>query len=363
MLERRWSRWVLGLAFWAALALFFASQNVMSAAYRGRPMTWRQAFIFPAIDYALWALFTPLILWSARRFPFEKRRWLRATAFHIVAALLVALGQLRLFSLALPYAYGPSPGGPIPSMTIFRNLLPNNLHTNVLMYAAIVAAAHGLAYYQRYRDRELRATQLEARLAQAQLQVLRMQLQPHFLFNTLHSISALVHEDPEGADRMLAQLADLLRMTLAADAAQEVALRQELDFLDRYLEIEKTRLVDRLRIRRVIAPETLDARVPHLILQPLVENAIRHGVAPRAEGGSIEIRATRRDGALRMEVWDDGPGPQSPEAGGNGSGLGLANTRARIAQLYGAEASLELTNAPAGGFAAVLTIPFRMDAP
>jgi two-component system LytT family sensor kinase len=251
----------------------------------------------------------------------------------------------------------------VPSITIFRALLPNNLHTNVLMYAAIVAAAHGLAYYQRYRDRELRATHLEARLAQTQLQVLRMQLQPHFLFNTLHSISALVHEDPEGADRMLAQLADLLRMTLSADAAQEVALRQELDFLDRYLEIEKTRLADRLRIRRVIAPETLDARVPHLILQPLVENAIRYGVAPRADGGSIEVRTARRDGALRMEVWDDGPGMKSSKSPENGIGLGLANTRARIAQLYGPAASLELASTPTGGFVAVLTIPFRLDAP
>jgi two-component system, LytTR family, sensor kinase len=361
MFERGWCRWALGLAFWAILACFFASQTVVSSAYRGHPSTWHQALIFPAIDCSLWAMFTPFVLWGARRFPFEKGNWAKALVFHFVMAIAVAFAELRLFSMIVPFAYGSTAGGRVSSIVVFRNLVPGNLHTAVLTYALIVAAAHGLAFYQGFRDRELRATQLEAKLAQAQLQVLRMQLQPHFLFNTLHSISALVHEDPDGADRMLAQLGDLLRMTLSPEATQEVALRQELDFLDRYLEIEKTRLGDRLHICRAVAPETLDARVPHLILQPLLENAIRYAVAPRSQGGKVEIRATRRDGLLRIEVWDDGPGLKSLEGSMNGTGLGLKNTRERLSQLYGSAATLELSNVPTKGFLAALTLPLQLD--
>jgi len=362
MLERRWSRWAVVLGFWATLGFFLASQTVLSSAYRGRPIGWRQALVVPLIDCGLWALLTPFILWGARKFPIERGRWPRALGFHLVAAITLSLAELRLFSSIVSLAYRPSTNGPISSAVIFRNLVPNNLHSAVLTYIAVVAGAHGLGFYHRYRDRELRATQLEARLAQAQLQVLRMQLQPHFLFNTLHSISALVHEDPEGADRMLAQLGDLLRMTLSADAAQEVALRKELDFLDRYLEIEKTRLGQRLQIVRAVAPEALEACVPHLILQPLVENAIRYAVAPRAEGGNIEIRATHRGRVLRIEIWDDGPGLNPLGRAENGGGLGLRNTRARLAQLYGSDAGLELSKSLTGGLLVTLTIPLRFDA-
>lgn len=361
MLERRWFRWTLGLAFWAILAFFFASQTVVSSAYRGHPTTWHQALIFPAIDCGLWAMFTPFVLWGAKKFPFEAGNWSRALAFHFVMAIAVAFAELRLFSTIVPFAYGPTAGGRVSSSVVFRNLLPANLHTAVLTYVLIVAAAHGLVYYERFRDRELRATQLESKLAQAQLQVLRMQLQPHFLFNTLHSISALVHEDPEGADHMLAQLGDLLRMTLSPEATQEVALQQELEFLDRYLEIEKTRLGERLRFRRSIAPDTLDARVPYLILQPLVENAIRYAVAPRAEGGRVEIRTARSESVLRIEIWDDGPGLISPEGATNGTGLGLKNTRERLSQLYGSAATLQFSNVPAKGFLAALSIPTRSE--
>ena len=361
MLERRWFRWTLGLGFWAILAFFFASQTVVSSAYRGHPTTWHQALMFPAIDCGLWAMFTPFVLWGARKFPFERGNWAKALAFHFVMAIAVAFAELRLFSIIVPFAYGPTASGRVSSITVFRNLVPGNLHTAVLTYVLIVAAAHGLAFYQGFRDRELRATLLEAKLAQAQLQVLRMQLQPHFLFNTLHSISALVHEDPDGADRMLAQLGDLLRMTLSPEATQEVALRQELDFLDRYLEIEKTRLGERLHISHAVAPETLDACVPHLILQPLVENAIRYAVAPRADGGRVEIKATRSEDVLRIEVWDDGPGLKSSEGAINGSGLGLKNTRERLAQLYGSAATLELSNVSTRGFLAALTIPLHLD--
>jgi LytS/YehU family sensor histidine kinase len=185
-----------------------------------------------------------------------------------------------------------------------------------------------------------------------------MQLNPHFLFNCLHSISSLMHQDVEGADRMITQLADLLRAALANSDTQEVPLRQELDFLRRYLEIEQTRFGDRLAVTMEIAPETLDARVPNLILQPLVENAIRHGIEPHARAGRIELRARRLDGSLALEVQDSGAGLRGAAAI---EGVGLSNTRARLRELYGAAHQFDLQDGADGGLRVRLRIPFRSD--
>jgi LytS/YehU family sensor histidine kinase len=231
-------------------------------------------------------------------------------------------------------------------------------HFNVLTYCAILCISLALDYYRRYRERELRAYQLEARLAQAQLQVLKMQLHPHFLFNTLHAISTLMHRDVEAADRMIARLSDLLRISLETVGVQEVPLKQELELLEKYLEIEQTRFQERLGVKLEIEPETLDARVPNLILQPLVENAIRHGIIPRATPGLIEIHARRDNGTLQLEVRDNGRGLPAAEEGTMKEGLGLSNTRARLKQLYGAEHRFSLCNNPAGGLVVSLTIPF-----
>ncbi len=188
-----------------------------------------------------------------------------------------------------------------------------------------------------------------------------MQLHPHFLFNTLHSISALVHKDPDAADRMIARLGDFLRLTLDTAATQEVPLRQELNFLNCYLEIERIRFHDRLTTRLHVEPQTLSCRVPNLILQPIVENAIRHGIGPRSAPGRIEISAKRDHGSLRIEVRDNGPGlPAISKPNGRArEGVGLANTRERLAQLYGGSHRLELKNAPDGGLVVTLEIPAR----
>jgi len=207
-----------------------------------------------------------------------------------------------------------------------------------------------------YREQELAAAQLETQLVQAQLQALQMQLQPHFLFNTLHAISTLMHRDVDAAEKMLARLSDLLRLTLENGSTQTVMLKDELEFLKKYLEIEEIRFADRLTIRTAIAPDALDALVPNLILQPIVENAIRHGIAPRAQPGRVEITARRVDGKLRLEVQDDGPGLRP----GNGrEGLGLKNTRERLARLYQGAHRLELESPPEGGVRVTLEIPFR----
>ena len=219
-------------------------------------------------------------------------------------------------------------------------------------YWILVGVHEAWRNYRRFTQGELRASQLEARLAQAQLEVLKGQLHPHFLFNTLHAISTLIHRDPDAADEMLAQLSDLLRMTLATVGVQEVPLQQELEFLRRYLDIQQTRFADRLRVIVDVPADTLDVRVPNQVLQPLVENAIHHGVDARRGDGLVEIRARAEGDMLRLEVRDDGPGLKTtPGAAPKpaGSGIGLSNTRARLHELYGPKSALELADYPAGG--------------
>jgi signal transduction histidine kinase len=220
---------------------------------------------------------------------------------------------------------------------------------DLLLYWGTVGVVHAFAYHRKYRERELIASRLEAQLAQARLQVLRMQIHPHFLFNTLHAISALMHRDVAAAERMLVGLSDLLRSTIDLDGAQETSLREEVDFVSRYLEIMKMRFPDRLEVRMEIDAGSLDARVPAMVLQPLVENAIRHGVAPRASGGRIVIRAGVAGGMLQLEVADDGPGLAGSAAEALARGMGLANTRERLRQLYGERHRFEIESpAPVG---------------
>jgi len=207
----------------------------------------------------------------------------------------------------------------------------------------------------------VRTLQLEAQLSQAQLQALKMQLHPHFLFNTLHSISALLNHDPEAARKMITRLGDFLRLTLENSGTQEVTLQQEIEFLRCYLEIERIRFQDRLMTRVDVSPPALDAKVPNLILQPIVENAIRHGIAPRSSPGLIEILAKPQNGTLRIQVRDNGPGlpPDRTSEKMFTKGLGLANTERRLDQLYGAAHRFDLVNDPEGGLIVTLEIPFK----
>jgi LytS/YehU family sensor histidine kinase len=231
----------------------------------------------------------------------------------------------------------------------------------VLFYWAMIGVSHAVDYYGKYRDGQLRAAQLESGLARARLQLLKTQLQPHFLFNTLNAISALVHVDVESADRTLARLGDLLRLALEDFAVQEAPLARELEIARSYLEIEQARLGPRLSIEWDIAPDTSDALVPTFLLQPLIENAIHHGIAPRIGPGCVMIRVRRLGSELHLEVRDDGLGLSS--AGQTGTGVGLANTRARLLHLYGTSQRLEVSNNPQGGCVAKIVLPFREVAP
>ena len=347
MMKKWWIRWLLAFAGWTFVAFFFASQTYLTYKSSGGSAPLGLILKVALADWYLWALLAPLIVWLARRVPLERDHWVRGAAVHLAGSVGCALGVWWLTNFDRHLLLG------LPN----RVRLVYVFHQNLIIYWLLVAATMGYRYYWRYREGELRTAQLSAQLAQAQLQALRMQLHPHFLFNTLNAISTLVHKDPETADRMIARLSDLLRLTLENVGVQEVRLAQELEFLERYLDIERTRFADRLDIRMQIDPETLDARAPYLILQPLVENAIRHGIAPRATPGHIEVTARRRDGMLVLSVQDDGPGIAATESLKNG--VGISSTKARLERLYGTAHRFELNNVAAGGLVVTLELPFH----
>jgi two-component system, LytTR family, sensor kinase len=350
---RRWTNQALILGCWAVIGLAYSSHLYVYHNLQGEPTTWLFQLAEAFADFSVWAALTPLILALARRFPLFSRAWPKSLLVHVPAALLVSAVQVALHTvLDMGFIHW---NWTVDDMAAgLRQLTARTYHFGLLVYFAVVAVQQAIAYYQ---DQAVRASQLEARLALAELQALKMQLHPHFLFNTLHAVSALMQRDVKAADQMIARLSEFLRMSLEAGGVQEVTLRRELEFLERYLEIEKIRFRDRLTVATHVAPEALDARVPNLILQPLVENAIRHGISKRRGAGRVEITALRENGTLELAVRDDGPG--FPESGVVDEGIGLSNTRLRLEQLYGSRHRFEITNAPSGGLVVSLGIPFR----
>jgi LytS/YehU family sensor histidine kinase len=312
----------------------------------------RDEWIFGAI--------TPAVLWFYSRYPFRRERWPLQAGIHLVAAAayLVVWSALKvvlypvddlLTGIALPRNWD-----------LFRILVIHNAHDALWFYSTTIAVSELIRYQRKYRERETRAAKLESQLAHAQLTALKMQLDPHFLFNTLHAISSLMHEDATAACKTVDRLSDLLRLSFESGNEQEVTLRREMEFLEGYLEIQKTRLRDRLNVHFNLAPGTLEALVPNMILQPLVENAVKYGIASRPTPGNIEIRAEDRGSMLCLAITDDGPGFSQERIDRPGKGLGIANTRARLQQLYG-EAHRFSLNAPLGGGMEVrLEIPFRL---
>lgn len=350
-----WRKLGLVTVGWTCFAFFFASQLVVNRVAVGRSANFGRVITFWLICAAIWFAATPLVVWLARRFPFDRLHWLRSSAIHLVAGSALSLVLLTLY-LTILFLIGLNPGAsPFPQE--LRSLLANSFHTEVLTYWIVVGLVNAFDYYHKYREREVRAAQLETKLAQAELDALKMQLHPHFLFNTLHSISVLMSEDVAAARQMLIRLSDLLRTSLERNGDQEVSLREELEFLTNYLEIEQTRFQDRLSVKLEIEPAVLDAQVPNLILQPLVENAIRHGIAPQAGPGVVEIQAQRENGMVRMRVRDNGAGLKQKV--GSLNGIGLGNTKARLEQLYNSHHRFEMREPPGGGFEVTIAIPFR----
>jgi signal transduction histidine kinase len=313
------------------------------------------------LNYAywyLWAALTPAIVWLSQHCRFERRGLLRAIGVHVPSVFVFAFGHIAAMqgvywwlAVAEGHAYAWWP-------EVQRATL-QYMDWEMMTYWTIVGLSHAVLYYRESRDRALRAAALETQLAEAQLKTLQAQLHPHFLFNTLHAISALMHRDVHAADRMLMRLSDLLRITLENLAEPEVPLHTELDFLSKYLQIEQTRFADRLIVRFDVQPETLDAMVPSLILQPLVENAIKHGVARKAGPGHIFISARRDGGKLWMEVRDDGVGLSEDALTALQKGIGVSTTRARLKHLFGADFRFEFHRLTAG-VAVVIAVPWHI---
>lgn len=348
----RWQTWILSFLCWTIYAVFDAAGSyalVKSAGEQpvlSRVIAWNFSYAYS------WVLLTPAIYAIVIRYSFTRNTWKKTLAVNTAACLAITAVVTWLF-----LHWGSWMGWAdlsVPFRVRFLDLGLQNLPRCV----ATMGLAYAIAYYARFREREMESSRLEATLAQAQLEILRNQMEPHFLFNTLNSIATLTRKDPVSAERMTIQLAALLRVSLECAGSQEVPLKQELEFLENYLAIQQTRFRDRLTISLNVDEELLAASVPSLILQPLVENAIRHGIARSANSGSVEITAARQNGVLKIEVVNSGPG-LAHSVGEENYGIGLRNTRARLKQLYGKEHDFCLEGVPGGGCRARLAIPLH----
>jgi hypothetical protein len=371
--------WGMVLGLWGLLVLAFAGQLVFTGS-----LPWPDAIAISFRDWVPWLVLGPCVAWLATRFPLERENLAVSIPVHLVACMLAVMGAELLLRPLRPVPHSPqSPprhaAPPPPHMTdeprrpparppgggagpplaarrpFFVESFARRAQFNLPIYWIIVSIVHVLSFYRRLQDHDRRAAELEARLAKAKLDALRMQLHPHFLFNSLNAISTLVHKDPDAADEMIGNLSELLRAALDLSSTHEIPLREELALTDRYLQIQQVRLGERLQIRREIDTTALDAAVPTMILQPLVENAVRHGIEPTPGPGLLSIEARRESGVLRMVIFNTGL--NSP--GKSGEGIGLANTRARLRELYGVKARLVLKDGPGPGCSVELEFPFR----
>lgn len=356
--SRRWWRpYLVASAAFTLLGLFFLAREVLTQWINKEPVEWvNQVKWF--VTWYLWALAAPYIVDFSRKFPLVRPQVLRNVLFHLANTLFI-LAILSTFGIAYSWYLDPKAG---PFFAFFIDKFRfSDFSVDVILYWTIVAVGYGVSYYREFRQGEFRSARLRAQLARAQLQALKMQLHPHFLFNTLNSISELMQEEIETAEKMMSHLERFLRLTIQNSEAQEVRFETELEFLKCYLEIEHVRFQDRLSVRMDIEPQAMSVQVPNLLLQPIVENAIRHGIAPLSSAGHIDIRAFRSDGRLQVSVQDNGPGILEDPAA-NRKGLGLSNTRERLQQLYGKRYRFEMANAPGGGLIVTLEIPWETQA-
>lgn len=329
------------------------------------PSDWIQ---LPVLNLAYWyvpALLAPLIMGLALQYKLGRASWWQQLAVHGTGAIAYSVVHTSaMFALRalLADVVGEPPIAPARSFWVRAGSeYFKQFDWQLMTYLFLVGLAHALAYSRESQRRALEASQLETRLVEAQLQSLQRQLHPHFLFNTLNTISGLIRTNVNAADAMLDQLGDLLRMALQTSTQQEVPLEQELEVLRKYLDIEQTRLGSRLSVRLHIDPDTLDANVPNLLLQPLVENAVRHGIAPYSRPGSIAIEAARQGDRVMLHVWDSGYGVAPDRLAALNNGVGLANTRARLEHLYPGAFVFTFANV-ADGFRVTVGVPYRSDA-
>jgi len=324
---------LLAVATLAALYLSFLSWWLVPS-YRGPHFP--KIMMTYVVAYWVWAAMVPLVVWVGRRFPLDAPGRLRILGVHLLALHLIVGAVLFIHGL---FQYAGLQITPRPFGQTIQRSVALAAPEFLLIYLVLLLSTFAIDYFRKYRDREIRTAQLEASLQQAKLSVLQAQLNPHFLFNALNAVSALMYRDVEAADAMLARIGELLRLTLAADGSNEIRLSEELELLERYLDIERIRFAERLAITVDVPDSTLEAHVPPFALQPLVENAIRHGVAKRSQGGKVLVSARRVDGRLQLRVVDDGPGLAVEKVR---EGIGLRNAAERLRLLFGERAGINL---------------------
>jgi signal transduction histidine kinase len=332
--------WLLGLVVWIVLGLMSAAQNAAWRAYTDRPIDWSSILPNSLGDWLTCGMFTPAFYWMVRHFPIRGERWWARLAVHLAGSIAFTLLKVSIWT---PLYNALNADG----TRTYGQMLFAGFYGDMLAYWAAVGVIHAIEYYGESRERTLEATRLA-------LDNLRAQLQPHFLFNTLQSISTLIYRDQAAADRMLTDLSELLRLSLRNPGSREVPLREELEFLERYLQIMRVRFGDRLVIDVHAEPDLMNALVPSLVLQPIVENAIQHGMADRQGRGHVRVGAARDGSAVRLEVFDDGPGLSATSST---NGIGLANTRERLERMYGPRGRMEILTDK--GCTVRLMIPLR----
>jgi signal transduction histidine kinase len=345
------------LAVWVVIAIISGLQAHLNALGMDYPSSLREKIFRSARSYSLFAVLTPFVIMLARRFRLTRNRWLvpllSLTLGYGVFSLAWAVLRVNFFPIRIVKTGVVVP----PSLEVLKDFWTSNFEDALWMYFPIVCITYAVLYYNDSRQRQLLESKLQTQLAKAQLSLLQSQLHPHFLFNTLHAISTLMSRDVAAARTMIVRLSDLLRLAMESVNVQEVTLKQELEFIDNYLEIEKTRFQDRLTVQLDIAPETLDALVPNLLLQPLVENAVRYGVALQPGRGWVRISSRRNQTKLIIDIEDSGPGIDANSA--HKEGVGLSNTRSRLTHLYGEAQKLELINQPEKGLRVSVSVPFQ----
>jgi two-component system, LytTR family, sensor kinase len=356
-------KWTAIIGVWVFIGLVYAAPIYLEVRSEGMGHSVVKVFAWGILTWLAWAPLQPAIVWLARRYSLLGGVWKRSLLVHIPAFIVCsALHSAAAIAITLTVKPWDNMGYPTTFWPRFLSRMQGSFGGDLLIYGGIVGVCYAIDYYRKYREREFAATQLEAQLAQAQLDSLRMQLQPHFLFNTLNGIVGLVRDNKnDAAVRMLVGLSDLLRHALEHSDRQEVQLREELNFIKLYLSIQQMRFPDRLQIDLDIDPATSKALVPNFVLQPLIENALRHGIGRSAGAGSIGISSRRENGSLLITVSDNGAGLPNHWQLKTNCGIGLANTAARLQQLYGENHRFDIHNRDGGGVEVEIVIPMRWE--
>ena len=349
-------RWMVVIGVWSGVALFSAGQIYLARAALGDPPPLWPLLVLEVPVWLVWAPLTAPIVMLTRRFPLDRSHLGRSVVVHGATAIAVSVLAVA-FRMYWYQTFNPYPLGGTSVTTWFWQYFRQSFIVGFVIYWAVVGVYHAVANYHLFQERELEVSRAKAQLTEARLQALKMQLHPHFLFNTLNSISALVEQQPSEARRLIAQLADLLRASLRSDAMHVIALEDEIEFLGRYLDIERVRFGDRLNVAMRIDPAARRAAIPSFLLQPLVENALRHGIGQRESAGRLWLSAKPSNRVLVIHVCDNGPGLADRPVR---EGVGLSNTRRRLRALYGAAHSFSLTSWPGGGLDVRVEIPYRV---